>query len=133
MSTKAKKLVSICTLCALLLCMVIPTAFAAQVSSTATVDYGSSKAVDGGARTLLALPLSGAVNATGSSTNGSVTGKIWTKGMAISTRRATAKTEGATVKYMSWNNPDSETGTFWAWCQSPAGNQAGYCTVWQNQ
>lgn len=133
MSTKAKKLVSICTLCALLLCMVIPTAFAAQVSSTATVDFGTTASVLGGVRTLYALPLHGSVKATGSTTQGSVLGTMWTRGAIFTLSRDSAETSGSASKTLYWYNDGNDSGTFWAECYSPNGNQAGYCSVWQYQ
>lgn len=113
--------------------MVIPTAFAVEVTSTATVDFGSKDPVNGGARMLYALPLSGKVCANKPIT-GSLTGEIWTKGAMISRLRTSASANAnASPFIMFWDNPNQESGTFWARCYAPEGNQAGYCSVWQNQ
>lgn len=132
MSKTMKKMLSVGTVGALLVCMAIPTAFAATVTSVATVDVGSSAPASGGTRSLYALPIYGEVEGN-SNANGSLTGSMWTKGVMFSHSRDEATAEGYEIKDLYWANEKSETGTFWAQCVSPSGNQGGQCTVSQDQ
>lgn len=132
MSKTMKKMLSVGTVGALLVCMAIPTAFAATVTSVATVDVGSKESVSGGSRTLYALPIYGEVEGI-SNANGSLTGSMWTKGVMFSHSRDEETVDGYETKYLYWANAKSETGTFWAQCVSSSGNQGGKCTVYQDQ
>lgn len=127
-----KKMLSVGTVCALLVCMAIPTAFAATATSVATADFGSDKTVDGGVRQLYALPLSGTVQGTYNS-YGSLTGEIWTKGMILAHSRASATVVGKDSAKLEWENEEKAEGTFWARCFSREHNQGGQCTVSQEQ
>jgi len=132
MSKAIKKMLSIGVVCALMVCMAITTAFAEAATSTATVALGSKDPVNGNPKILYALSLNGSVTGTGNST-GSLTGEIWTKGALISVSRASATTKGFNTKTLYWANDGKETGTFWARCFSPNGNQGGQCVVTQAQ
>lgn len=132
MSKTMKKMLSVGIVSALLVCMAIPTAFAATATSVATVDFGSKEPVNGGTRTLYALPLSGTVEGT-SNSYGSLTGEIHTKGAIFSHVRASATVEGKDSEDLYWANNGKDEGTFWAQCVSSKGNQGGKCTVYQEQ
>lgn len=130
MQKSIKKAITVFALCALLVSMAIPTAFAGYATSTATVNFGSTDMVTGGDRTLYGTSVSGSVKSTTSGTSTYVTGYLYTKGSLFSHARDSANASNYGSKSLYWANSDAENGTFWAACQA-TGDHSGYCKVTQ--
>lgn len=123
--------ITVCAICALLMCLTVTTALAA--TSKATVDSGVTTWRQGAHRSLSASALNGTVkstNATGPDRQ-TLIGKMWTQGNVFALERdhADVKPNGHSTLY--WPNNGNETGTFFAEACAQYGNHEGYCSVWQ--
>ena len=130
-----QKVTTILAICAMLVGLYVPTAYAATRSadqqSKATLEAGESSD-KGPPCTLYKANLTGKVVCQTSGTGASVTGYMWTKGIINSVMRdsKTASNNG-TKDLSTWVN-STETGTFWAEIKSANSNASGYCEVNQH-
>jgi hypothetical protein len=126
--------ITVCAICALLMCLTVTTALAGTVYATATVDYGSTSTSTSGSQILNENVLKGTIKSTyATGTNDQdLYGEMWTKGSVWKVKRDTGHVNpyGSTTLY--WGNPSSETGTFFAKAYASSGNHDGYCKVSQS-
>lgn len=132
MHKNTRKLITLCTLCILLVSLMVPTAFAGYLSSTATVDFGSTAMAYGGEKALYGVALSGTVKSQTATTSSSVTGYMYTKGSVWTHVRDEESVNNNRSASLYWSNSSGDTGTFWAQCKASSNNHSGYCTVSQS-
>lgn len=131
MRKSVKKLVTMCSLCALLVAFAVPSASAGYLTSTATVNFGSTQRVIGGDKALYGVEVSGTVTSKTGVSNSGVMGYLRTKGSVFTHTEDSgyACNNGSTSLY--WGNEGGDRGTFWAECQAVDGDHAGVCKVTQ--
>lgn len=132
MKKTIQKVTTLLAICAMLVGLYVPTAFAApryaDQQSKASIEAGESSDV-GPTRTLYKANLTGQVVCQTSGTGASVTGYMWTKGIVNSVMRDSKTASNNGSKDLStWVN-SKEEGTFWAKITSANSNASGYCEV----
>lgn len=131
MSKSVKKIVTLCSLCALLATFAIPSVSAGYLTSTATVNFGNSDLVNGGSKALYGVEVSGTVESKTSTANSGVMGYLRTKGAVFTHTQDQAYACNNGTSDLYWDNEKADNGTFWASCQALGGDHAGVCTVTQ--
>ena len=133
MTKNKRTLNTLCAVCALLLSMYIPPAYAStrSVDDTSTAYIDTSESYDDGPDyELIGLGLTGEVTSYTDSSTSYVTGYMITKGIIYTHTRSYISARSKKTETMDpWANKNGDTGRFWSSIQAFSGAHSGSCSV----